>query len=175
MVRCLKTEQLNWTMLMSCSVLDVFLHYTVKVLVVLSKKQQGADCMYFVILKRQIFLFKCESEACSLPHKNVIRLSSCDLKFKKINESSQPISNCFLSYLCALHLAVGRVSELQTLAAVWFTCVFWKRIVTNLFQFYAGGCADFHTNKSVHFISLILSKSCDLPATEISLLTQFGM
>lgn len=48
-------------------------------------------------------------------------------------------------------------------------------MVTNLYQFYAGSCADFHINKLVHFIRLILSKSCDLPATEISLLTQFGM
>ena len=106
-------------MLMSSSVLDVFPCDTVNVLVDLSKKQQGANCMYFVILRRQtFFLFKYESEAYSLPQKNVIRLFNCDLKFKKINESSQPISNCFLSYLCALHLAVRRVSELQTLAAV---------------------------------------------------------
>lgn len=74
--------------------------------------------MYFVILRRQTFLFKCESKAYSLPQKNVTRLFRCELKFKKINESSQPISNCFLSYLCALHLAVGRLSELQTLSAV---------------------------------------------------------
>jgi len=103
----------------SSSVLDVFPHNTVNVLVVLSKKQQGANCTYFTILRGQtFFLLKCESEAYSLSQKNVITLFSCDLKFKKINESSQPTSNCFLSYLCALHLAVGRVSELQTLAAV---------------------------------------------------------
>lgn len=68
-------------MLMSSSVLDVFPHGTVNVLVI-SKKHQGANCMYFVILRRQTFLFKYESEAYSLPQKNVTRLLSCDLKFK---------------------------------------------------------------------------------------------
>lgn len=67
---------------MSSSVLDVFPHDTINVLVVLSKKHQGANCLYFVILRRQTFLFKYESEAYSLPQKNVIRLLSCDLKFK---------------------------------------------------------------------------------------------
>lgn len=70
-------------MLMSSLVLDVFPHDTVNVLVVLSKKQQGANCMYFVILRRQTFLFKCESEAYSLPKKNLVRLFSCDFKFAK--------------------------------------------------------------------------------------------
>lgn len=167
-MRCLKIEQLDWPVLMSSSVLDVFPHDPVNVLVALPKKHQGPNCILSFWEDKPFFLN-------SLPQKNAARLFSCDLKFKKINESSQPISNCFLSYLCALHLAVGRVSERQTLAAVWFTCVFWKRVVTNLSQFYAGSCADFHINKSVHFISLILSKSCDLLATEISLLTQFGM
>lgn len=69
-------------MLMSCSVLDVFPHGTVNVLAVLSKKQQGTNCMYFVILRRQTFLFKYEFEAYSLSQKNVTRLLSCDLKFK---------------------------------------------------------------------------------------------
>lgn len=61
---------------------------------------------------------------------------------------------------------LGQLSDLH---------VFSERVVTKLSQLYAGSCADFHINISVHFISLILSKSCDLPATEISLLTQLGV
>lgn len=49
------------------TVLDVFPHDTVNVLIVLSKKQQEANCMYFVILRRQTFLFKWESKAYTLP------------------------------------------------------------------------------------------------------------
>lgn len=50
-------------MLMSSSVLDMFFCDTGYVLVALSKKKWGTNCMCFVILRRQTCVFKCESEA----------------------------------------------------------------------------------------------------------------
>lgn len=74
--------------------------------------------------------------------------------------------HCIWQLKGSVNCKFGQLSDLH---------VFSERVVKKLSQFYAGSCADFHINISVHFISLILLKSCDLPATEISLLTQFGM
>lgn len=54
-------------MLMSSSILDVFPHGTVSC----SEKHPGENCMCLVILRRQIFFLKYESEAYSLSQKNV--------------------------------------------------------------------------------------------------------
>lgn len=74
--------------------------------------------------------------------------------------------HCIWQLKGLVNCKLGQLSDLH---------VFSERVVTKLSQLCAGSCADFHINISVHFISLILSKSCDLPAPEISLLTQLGI